>query len=316
MILLSCARSAGAYCRTTTCPLPPSFSPSEEMCAPTDFASYCAMLATPVTPLPLWWRNACVSYDLQQDVAAQFPTASALAAKCFAKWTTTTCGAAGKVSIDVSDLGPVACDEVHYNSDQGNQHVIIFHTDVWPYSDSNNTLGLTTVTFDPYTGEIYDADMEINATVSLAVSDPVPATGYDLESILTHEAGHFLGLAHSADIDATMYAQYEPGSVTKRTLTNDDLGGICSIYLPDATRAIETIDGGVAVPSVIAAGPCDPTPRHGFQSACTSAQGRGCSMAAARPSSFWGWGSSLLAFGAPLLRRRSERKRRGRRGRE
>ena len=116
MILLSCARSAGAYCRTTTCPLPPSFSPSEEMCAPTDFASYCAMLATPVTPLPLWWRNACVSYDLQQDVAAQFPTASALAAKCFAKWTTTTCGAAGKVSIDVSDLGPVACDEVHYNS--------------------------------------------------------------------------------------------------------------------------------------------------------------------------------------------------------
>ena len=73
------------------------------------------------------------------------------------------------------DEGPVECDQVQYNQDQPNQHVIIFRDDVWPYDDSNNTLALTTVTFDPDTGELYDADMEINSTenVPLTVSGPV-----------------------------------------------------------------------------------------------------------------------------------------------
>src|ERR1019366_8185381 len=84
-------------------------------------------------------------------------------------------------------------------------------------------------------------------------------TEYDLGSILTHEAGHFLGLAHTADTSAVMYASYSPGATV---LTPDDVAGICSIYPSDGTR--ETGAGRIL------AGPCNPAPPLGFLTACGS----------------------------------------------
>src|SRR6185436_4346321 len=108
-----------------------------------------------------------------------------------------------------SNLGPATCTEVLYNQNGPNQNVIVFRDDKWPYSDPNNTLGLTTVTFNADTGEIYDADMELNATAkNLSTSVAVPANGFDLLSVVTHEAGHFLGLAHATSATSTMYASY------------------------------------------------------------------------------------------------------------
>ena len=63
--------------------------------------------------------------------------------------------------------------KVHYNDNttgMGNQHAIIFRDSGWPYpNDLNNTLGLTTaITFDPDTGEIYDADTTAPAAIEAA----------------------------------------------------------------------------------------------------------------------------------------------------
>jgi hypothetical protein len=285
--LLLAPRAASAFCRTMACPLPPGFTPSPGACVPGDFASWCASLQPAAKPLPVWWRNACVGYDLQQGASKQVPyaTADAMFAAAFAKWTSVTCtgapaGDSARVSIDTRDLGPVQCDQVQYNDDQGNQHVILFHDDVWPHDDANNTLGLTTITFDPDTGEIYDADMEINATVPLTVSDPVPKDGYDLQSIITHESGHFLGMAHSGDNYATMYAIYVHGTTTMRTLHDDDREGICSIYPPGGTRNTDpSVSGGSVVED-----PCDPTPRHGFSAQCGSTPSKGCAVGDSPPA--------------------------------
>jgi hypothetical protein len=280
LAILAASRGALGYCRTLSCSVP-GFDPSEDgECAPPDLAVLCGQQTPPVvTPVPLWWRNACVGYDIQQDASIQVPyaTAAQVAAQSFSKWTETLCPVAsswGRVSIDVRDLGPVSCDKVQYNMNQGNQHLIVFRDNGATDFDTNNTLGLTTVTFDPTTGEIYDADMEINSSVTLAVSDPVPPDGYDFQSIVTHEAGHFLGLAHSVETTATMYAQYVPGSTSKRILSADDMAGICAIYAPGGTRSVD--------PSVDASGSveedaCDPTPRHGFQSECAQPESASCS---------------------------------------
>jgi hypothetical protein len=227
----------------------------------------------------LWWRNACVGYSLQQNASKQVTLAQAeqAVATAFTQWTGTACPAddAGqsRVSIDVRDEGPVECDQVQYNQDQPNQHVILFHDTDWPYDDSSNTLALTTVTYDPDSGEIYDADMEINSTVSpivvnVAPSD-VPDEGYDFLSIVTHETGHFLGMAHSGDERATMFAHYQPGQTSMRNLTEDDVNGICAIYPPDGNR---TTSVGAPVPE----DSCDPTPRHGFSTDCAQAQPSSC----------------------------------------
>ncbi len=318
--------SALAFCRTSTCPVPADFSPSPGSCEPANFAQYCANLQpTPVTPRPLWWRNACTSYDIQQSASKQVSYDQAVQsfATAFAKWSQAACTGGGHPSIQAENLGPVECAEVHYNDSstgQGNQHVIVFRDDGWPHpGDLNNTLGLTTMTFDPDTGEIYDADMEINSTVPLTVTGTVPSDGTDFLSIITHEAGHFFGMAHSDSAQATMYAHYTPGSTYMRNLTSDDTAGICSIYLPGGKRSV---DPGVEDGGIVMEDPCDPTPRHGFQSACTqppSTGGGGCAVGAPRgaaPAEFsrpWLLGVAALAasaFARPRPRPRRLRPRR------
>ncbi|HEY2367286.1 MAG TPA: matrixin family metalloprotease [Polyangiaceae bacterium] len=258
------SRDASAFCRTTTQSIDPSFFPTpDEPCWDQG--------------LPLYWKSACVGYSIQQDASKQvsFNDAQLGMETAFAQWTNATCPinddggtTSSKASIDVRFLGPVACAQVQYNQSSGNANIIMFDDDKWPHNDSNNTLGLTTVTYNINTGELYDADMEINtAQVVLTVNGPVPADGFDFLSIVTHESGHFLGMAHSPDDHATMFAHYTQGQTSMRNLSADDVQGICTIYPPDGTRS--TADGGLEE------GACDPTPRHGYSGTCGG--GGGCS---------------------------------------
>jgi hypothetical protein len=317
--LAICTGDAWAYCRTLTCPPPmgypiPTTDAGQGACTPpsADFESYCAGLTPPVTAiLPLWWRNACVSYDLQQDAGPGVPlaTATTIVDTAFATWRTAACST-GTPSITPVDLGPVSCGNVEYNSDQGNQHVIVFRDDTWPHDDAYNTLGLTTVTYSVDSGEIYDADTEINATPAYPLSTlEVPLSGgYDFQSIITHEAGHFLGMAHATNMSATMYYAYAVGSTNMRELTSDDVEGICTIYPPNGTRTVDpSIDGG-SIPEDT----CDPTPRHGFSTTCAGPISHGgCAMSPAGSRSDGGaiWTMGFLgATAAMLLGARSRRR--------
>ncbi len=305
--LLTClfvTASAGAFCRTTTISVPADFQPRIDQCWDQGH--------------PLFWRNACVGYSIQRDASRQlsYDDASQAITRAFTRWTSATCPTDGtstsRASIDVRDLGPVDCNIVQYNQDFGNQHVIVFRDDSWPHNDVNNTLALTTVTFNPDTGEIYDADMEVNTFQQrVANADPIPSDGYDFASIVTHETGHFLGLAHSGDSHATMFAHYQPGSTAMRNLTSDDVAGICSVYLPSGQR---TLAGSTSFPEDA----CDPTPRHGFTTQCAPQVKKGCTGNAIAPIAAGeaGEGSASRAFalasalGAVLiLRRRRSRAR-------
>jgi hypothetical protein len=312
-VCVAASGNAAAFCRTTTCVLPPNFAPADGECVPPDFDQWCASQNPPQKILPVFWSNACVSYDIQANASRQVPydKAAELVAAAFAKWTSTKCASAGnrRISIDVKDLGPVECDQVQYSSDQGNQHVIIFYDTGWPYAaDTVNTLGLTTITFNPDTGELYDADMAINSgpDIRLSLSDPVPVDGYDFQSIITHETGHFLGMAHSGNDTATMFAHYTQGTTWMRDLSADDTDGICSVYLPGGERSV---DRSVSASGTVAETACDPTPRHGWQSVC--AQQLGCAVSGAGESRGAGFATFLgiaQAIGAAARRRARPRR--------
>ncbi|XP_053166843.1 matrix metalloproteinase-27-like isoform X2 [Hemicordylus capensis] len=56
--------------------------------------------------------------------------------------------------------------------------------------------------------------------------------GFNLYLVATHEIGHALGLAHSADPEALMYPNYKPIDPNEFPLSQDDITGIQTIYGP------------------------------------------------------------------------------------
>jgi hypothetical protein len=63
----------------------------------------------------------------------------------------------------------------------------------------------------------------------LGTVDP-PCVATDVWNTVSHEAGHFLGFAHTAVPDAVMFPTTAIGDLNKRALHQDDQDGVCSVY--------------------------------------------------------------------------------------
>lgn len=286
------ATGPAGYCRTTTC-TPPVGYPSGDLCEPPGWADECSTRPNdPRSDAPLWWRSACVGYDLQKGASRRvdYDDAAAAVHAAFSAWTSVTCPSASgssRVGIDAHDLGPVACASRGYDKEGPNQNLIVFQDDVWPHEAQDRkdqgskvsfTIALTTVTFDTQTGEIFDADLEINSADWKVVPTDTPdnTTTFDLRAVLVHEVGHFFGLAHSPRTSSVMYstAQNE-GQGGKLSPSAEDVAGICSIYPAGGT--VRTVSSLVDPSGTVASSACDPTPRHGFTGECVP--DRGCAVA-------------------------------------
>ncbi len=92
-------------------------------------------------------------------------------------------------------------------------------------------LALTTTTYFTSNSEIFDADMELNN--NQAWSDSLAANTFDMESVVIHEAGHFLGLSHTPSSTAVMYANVNRAE-SKRVLTSLDTTDVCTVYPGDS----------------------------------------------------------------------------------
>jgi uncharacterized protein (TIGR03382 family) len=97
---------------------------------------------------------------------------------------------------------------------------------------TSTQIALTFIANNPVTGEIIDADIAVNDSFKFTTADDA-TSGVDLKSSITHECGHFFGMAHSLDQAATMYATYGNDIASRtaaRTLENDDMDGVCALY--------------------------------------------------------------------------------------
>lgn len=255
------------------------------------------------TGLPLYWKYRCVGFRLSEAGTAEVPfdRVRQTAIQAFERWSEPAC-TGGIPSIAASYLGTTKTEKVEFNLQETNENIVVFRDAGWPY-DEALSIALTTLTYDKRQGEILDADIEVNShAVAIVAKDPgIPLKNneYDLSTILTHEAGHFLGLAHSEVRDATMYYKYNPGTVDQGLLKEDDAAGICAIYRSSGARA--TARGDVFADELCAPAASEEAPASmaGGAFACAAPGNGGGGSAAGLATT-----SALLVLAGALLRGR------------
>lgn len=122
--------------------------------------------------------------------------------------------------------------------------------------DSNIASGVfavTVTTFNTTTGEIVDADMELNdRDFTWDTLGPTGTTGSIgramIENVVTHELGHFMGLDHPMNAQSTLFFASSPGLIDQTTLEVDDRAQVISDYssptITDPT--LGTVQGSVS----------------------------------------------------------------------
>jgi hypothetical protein len=221
---------------------------------------------------PFFWAQASVpitgySNDFTQTSMTIAQVASALqgAAAAWSKETN---------SCTYLELMPALSTAPTPQAVNDGHNSLLFHSSVWCHVAANgqcnvdydaSALAVTTDTANTKTGQIYDADVEVNLVDyqwADLVEDPALANDMDLQNALTHELGHLIGLDHTCfdplssmsgvrpddndgqpipdcatatpDVQATtMFPSAMPGDTQKRTLAPDDLDGVCTIYPVD-----------------------------------------------------------------------------------
>ena len=202
----------------------------------------------------------------------------------------------------------------------GNYVMVIPDAATWQAAThaSASVFALTVLTYNTQSGAIVDADILLDDADADFCAYDCQTGQNSLCNTLTHESGHFIGLDHAPDSQATMYAYAPPGEAKKCTLAQDDRNAACTAYrtacssqscpkvvyvAPDAG----SLDASDAGPYGTA---CNQSPAPELATVCptlvpsTSTPASGSCQAGAR-SRGAGWLLGVALLGVVLQRRRA-----------
>ncbi|MBP9111396.1 MAG: matrixin family metalloprotease [Polyangiaceae bacterium] len=188
--------------------------------------------------VPIYWKEPCVDYKVildrdgwGDDSGLALEAAEKLVEEEFQLWSTAACPGrftartTPNLTLRRKDLsgvggceGSVLVNEVRFTKcDPGKVDELGVASACNP-----STLAVT-----------YVKKRELSGVIEQSVMYVYPQAFVDknleqLRAVVRHEAGHFLGLAHSDQTSAIMYFQSQ--SKPAPGLTEDDVNGICEIY--------------------------------------------------------------------------------------
>jgi hypothetical protein len=118
------------------------------------------------------------------------------------------------------------------------------------HPELDRTLGLTAFTVDRTSGQLVEADVFLNSLFDWSTAPAGEPNKFDVQSTLTHEIGHVLGLAHSLLGETELRAAggrrvlakravmfpiaFAAGTTLDRALQDDDKAAIAVTYPPSA----------------------------------------------------------------------------------
>jgi Matrixin len=128
--------------------------------------------------------------------------------------------------------------------------------------DLDRVLGATSLLIDASNGTLVEADIFFNTRFPWSVAPQGESGRVDVESVVLHELGHFVGLGHSAigeteplttggrrvlGSGAVMFPiALTPGATADRVLRDDDEAGVQDLYAVDAaSRTSGSVTGRV-----------------------------------------------------------------------
>jgi hypothetical protein len=244
--------------------------------------------------VPTWWRTPHIAMQMYLGAPPPLMSASeyfSAGQQAASAWSQESLPCT-EVKLAVNDIAQPSSDAV-VGLDLKN--VIVFRQDIWcehplpsdgtsPTCYPPSALAVTTVFKSTSTGEIVDADLEINAVSFFwadLVSHPEQADGHtaDFQNTVTHELGHVLGLDHNCAntqpllkdntgndepscsglnvpasvTEATMYPVVPLSDTLRRTLAADDEQAMCDIY--PAEPGYRFAGGGCSTPTRLAPRP-------------------------------------------------------------
>jgi hypothetical protein len=290
-------------------------------------------------PMPFHWNETCVPITIYLNGFTKTPAASGMTDTDVIKsvtaaahtWSTdaVTCPGATSPSLEiVPSVAPDSASPPKVAWDAKNS--IIFRTDMWTMSGVPATvpgsyydpmaLAVTTVTARG-DGHIVDADMEINGVSQTWMNrDPgiyssdnhgLGSDVYDLQAALTHEFGHFIGLAHTCYTPSTTGSSIHPSDNNGKPVPDcpeeTDIAtdaataaAMSSVMWPVVTDPASTSNRNLYTDDINAV--CSIYPQGRDAPACALDQATpGCAVATPRPSRGRGRAASLAAVGLLVL---------------
>jgi Matrixin len=248
----------------------------------------------------LYWDSNCLTFGVSPvnaSVLGMEPEEFRdIIEDAFKVWEGLDCGGGKHPGLSVVGVGLVDANGGFFCEAEPYANLSVWSL-ITRWDRPDNALGYTSSTHNRKNGEVFDADVELNLNKIRLDHENRPAD-YPIVvgRIAVHEAGHFLGLAHSEDQDAVMYASYDSNDLFTREVNQDDIDGICALYPP---RDVDCSEPGY-VEAALNEEACEAA-----AAANESEEEAGCTVSPrGATSASWGWLGAPLFIGSAMVRRR------------